>query len=99
MQAFTSHMSRMNQQTQVLAPGADHNPLLEEWSDPFGVPAFGHAVPGDVHVFGRRGHDVGVRQHVVETVYPGGNRLHTFLSLAVVVHSLCPAPQLIGSGV
>src|SRR5438132_703268 len=40
MQAFSSHMSRMNQQTQVLAPGADDNPLLEEWGDPFGVPAF-----------------------------------------------------------
>ncbi|MFL6823868.1 MAG: M3 family metallopeptidase, partial [Xanthobacteraceae bacterium] len=35
----------MNQQTQVLAPGADHNPLLEEWSDPFGVPAFGRIKP------------------------------------------------------
>ncbi|HYY39070.1 MAG TPA: peptidase M3, partial [Xanthobacteraceae bacterium] len=35
----------MNQQTQVLAPGADHNPLLEKWGDPFGVPAFDRIEP------------------------------------------------------
>jgi peptidyl-dipeptidase Dcp len=45
MQGFTSHMSRMHQQTQILAPGADDNPLLEEWGDPFGVPAFGRIKP------------------------------------------------------
>ena len=56
MQAFSSHMSRMNQQTQVLAPGADDNPLLEEWGDPFGVPAFDriepdHFRPAFAHAF------------------------------------------------
>jgi peptidyl-dipeptidase Dcp len=45
MQALTSHMSRMHQQTQILAPGADDNPLLEEWGDPFGVAAFGRIKP------------------------------------------------------
>jgi peptidyl-dipeptidase Dcp len=56
MQGFTSHMSRMHQQTQILAPGADDNPLLEEWGDPFGVPAFGrikpdHFRPAFAHAF------------------------------------------------
>jgi len=46
----------MHQQTQVLAPGADHNPLFEDWSDPFGVPAFGrikpdHFRPAFAHAF------------------------------------------------
>jgi peptidyl-dipeptidase Dcp len=45
MQPFTSHMSRMHQQTQILAPGAADNPLLEEWGDPFGVPAFDRIKP------------------------------------------------------
>ena len=35
----------MHQQTQVLAPDADDNPLLEEWGGPFGVPAFGRIKP------------------------------------------------------
>jgi peptidyl-dipeptidase Dcp len=33
------------QQIQVLAPDAGDNPLLEEWADPFGVPAFGRIKP------------------------------------------------------
>src|SRR6266566_5160574 len=63
MQAFSSHMSRMNQQTQVLAPGADDNPLLEEWSDPFGVPAFDriepdHFRPAFAHAFASHASEV-----------------------------------------
>jgi peptidyl-dipeptidase Dcp len=46
----------MHQQTQVLAPGADNNPLLEEWGNPFGVPAFDriepdHFRPAFAHAF------------------------------------------------
>src|SRR6266540_875789 len=63
MQAFSSHMSRMNQQTQILAPGADHNPLLEEWGDPFGVPAFDrikpdHFRPAFAHAFASHASEV-----------------------------------------
>ena len=63
MQAFSSHMSRMNQQTQVLAPGADDNPLLEEWGDPFGVPAFDriepdHFRPAFAHAFASHASEV-----------------------------------------
>ena len=53
----------MHQQTQVLAPGADHNPLLEEWRDPFGVPAFGrikpdHFRPAFTHAFASHASEV-----------------------------------------
>src|SRR6516164_1016216 len=41
MHAFTSHMRRMTEQTQVSASEAADNPLLEEWGGRFGVPAFG----------------------------------------------------------
>src|SRR6266487_3852142 len=63
MQAFTSHMSRMHEQTQILAPGADDNPLLEEWGDPFGVPAFDrikpdHFRPAFAHAFASHASEV-----------------------------------------
>src|SRR6516225_9088123 len=45
MHALTSHMTHMNEQTQVLAPEAGDNPLLAEWSGPFGVAAFGRIKP------------------------------------------------------
>src|SRR5258708_2864684 len=48
MHAFTSHMRRMNQQTEVSAVSAseaDDNPLLAQWSGPFGVPALGRIKP------------------------------------------------------
>src|SRR5436309_13703899 len=35
----------MHQPTQVLAPEADENPLLNEWGGRFGVPAFGRIRP------------------------------------------------------
>jgi peptidyl-dipeptidase Dcp len=46
----------MSQQTQVLAPQAEHNPLFEEWGGPFGVPAFcrikpEHFRPAFAHAF------------------------------------------------
>src|SRR5262245_15745347 len=40
-----SHMTRMNQQTQVSAPEAADNPLLAEWGASFGVPAFDRIKP------------------------------------------------------
>src|SRR2546430_3213725 len=63
MQAFTSHMSRMHEQTQIVAPGADDNPLLEEWGDPFGVPAFDriepdHFRPAFAHAFASHASEV-----------------------------------------
>src|SRR5499427_813520 len=45
MHAFTSHMRRMDQQTQVFASEAGDNPLLAEWRGPFGVAAFGRIKP------------------------------------------------------
>src|SRR5437899_8157322 len=45
MHAFTSHMGRMTEQTQVSAHEADDNPLLAQWSGPFAVPAFGRIKP------------------------------------------------------
>ena len=45
MHAFTSHMTDMNEQTQVFASKAGDNPLLAEWSGPFGVAAFGRIKP------------------------------------------------------
>src|SRR5215471_13141702 len=45
MQAFTSHMTRMNQQTEVSVSEAADNPLLAQWSGSFGVPAFGRIKP------------------------------------------------------
>src|SRR5512133_222630 len=45
MHAFTSHMRRMDQQTEVSASEADDNPLLEKWDRPFGVPAFDRIRP------------------------------------------------------
>jgi len=63
MQAFTSHMSRMHEQTQIVAPGADHNPLLEEWGDPFGCPRFDriepdHFRPAFAHAFASHASEV-----------------------------------------
>jgi peptidyl-dipeptidase Dcp len=43
MHALTSHMTHMNEQTQVFEAG--DNPLLAEWSGPFGVAAFGRIKP------------------------------------------------------
>src|SRR5258708_12382040 len=40
MHAFTSHMRRMNQQTEVSASEVADNPLLAQWGGSFGVPAF-----------------------------------------------------------
>src|SRR5262249_30541950 len=45
MHAFTSHMTHMNEQTQVFASEAGENPLLTEWGGPFGVAAFGRIKP------------------------------------------------------
>src|SRR6516165_6522735 len=45
MHAFTSHMRRMNQQTQVSASEVGDNPLLTEWGGRFGVPAFDRIKP------------------------------------------------------
>jgi len=45
MHAFTSHMGRMTEQTQVSAHEADDNPLLAQWGGPFGVPAFDRIKP------------------------------------------------------
>src|SRR5215470_10582599 len=45
MHAFTSHMRRMDQHTQVFASETGDNPLLAEWSGPFGVAAFGRIKP------------------------------------------------------
>src|SRR5262249_18134247 len=45
MHAFTSHMTRMNQQPEVPASEAAADPLLAQWSGPFGVPAFGRIKP------------------------------------------------------
>src|SRR6266404_970223 len=51
MHAFTSHMRRMNQQTEVSAVSAvsaseaADNPLFEEWGGSFGVPAFDRIKP------------------------------------------------------
>src|SRR4029077_11880188 len=45
MHAFASHMRRMDQQTEVAASEAANNPLLEESSGPFGVPAFDRIRP------------------------------------------------------
>src|SRR5215471_4005706 len=42
MHAFTSHMRRMTEQTQV---STDDNPLLAQWRGPFGVPAFDRIEP------------------------------------------------------
>jgi peptidyl-dipeptidase Dcp len=39
-------MARMNQQNQALAP---RNPLLEDWTDAFGVPPFGRIRPEHFH--------------------------------------------------
>jgi peptidyl-dipeptidase Dcp len=69
MQPFTSHMSRMHQQTQILAPGAADNPLLEEWGDPFGVPAFGRIKPDHF----RRGFARAFASHAAEVAAIAGN--------------------------
>ena len=45
MHALTSHMTHMNEQTQVFASEAGDNPLLAEWGGPFGVAAFGRIKP------------------------------------------------------
>src|SRR5262245_6595175 len=45
MHTFTSHMTRMNQQTEVSVSEAADNPLLAQWSGSFGVPAFGRIKP------------------------------------------------------
>src|SRR6516165_4361721 len=42
MHAFTSHMRRMTEQTQV---STDDNPLLAQWRGPFGVPAYDRIEP------------------------------------------------------
>jgi peptidyl-dipeptidase Dcp len=69
MRAFTSRMTRMHQQTKVLAPDADDNPLLDEWGGPFGVPDFGrikpdHFRPAFARVFAA---------HAAEVASIGGN--------------------------
>src|SRR5262249_60217412 len=45
MHAFTSHMRRMNQQTEISASEAADNPLFEEWGGRFAVPAFDRIKP------------------------------------------------------
>src|SRR5499433_1861270 len=45
MHAFTSHMRRMNQQTQISASEAADNPLFEDWGGRFAVPAFDRIKP------------------------------------------------------
>ncbi len=46
MQELKPHMIPMNQQNQTLAAqAASANPLLEDWSEPFGVPPFGRIEP------------------------------------------------------
>src|SRR5258707_380960 len=45
MHAFTSHMRRMNQQTEVSVSEAADNPLLAQWGGSFGVPAFDRIKP------------------------------------------------------
>src|SRR5882672_12146887 len=44
MQELKPHMIPMNQQNQTL-PAQAANPLLEDWSEPFGVPPFGRIEP------------------------------------------------------
>jgi peptidyl-dipeptidase Dcp len=60
-QPFTSHIKAMDQQTHLAE--AKHNPLLEEWGDPFGVPAFGrikpdHFRPAFAHAFASHASEV-----------------------------------------
>src|SRR5215813_3848372 len=45
MHAFTSHMRRMNQQTEISASEAADNPLFEDWGGRFAVPAFDRIKP------------------------------------------------------
>src|SRR5215468_10876572 len=45
MHAFTSHMRRMNQQTELSASEAAANPLFEDWGGRFAVPAFDRIKP------------------------------------------------------
>jgi hypothetical protein len=69
MRAFTSRMTRMHQQTKVLAPDADDNPLLDEWGGPFGVPDFGRIKPDHFRpAFAR-----GFATHATEVASIGGN--------------------------
>jgi peptidyl-dipeptidase Dcp len=60
-QPFTSHIKAMDQQTHLAE--AKHNPLLEEWGDPFGVPALGrikpdHFRPAFTHAFASHASEV-----------------------------------------
>jgi peptidyl-dipeptidase Dcp len=69
MRAFTSRMTRMHQQTKVLAPDADDNPLLDEWGGPFGVPDFGRIKPDHFRpAFARA-----FAAHAAEVASIGGN--------------------------
>jgi hypothetical protein len=62
-------MTRMHQQTKVLAPDADDNPLLDEWGGPFGVPDFGRIKPDHFRpAFAR-----GFATHATEVASIGGN--------------------------
>src|ERR1043166_5216931 len=45
MHALTSHMRRMNQQTEVSASEAAANPLFEDWGGRFAAPAFDRIKP------------------------------------------------------
>jgi peptidyl-dipeptidase Dcp len=69
MRAFTSRMTRMHQQTKVLATDADDNPLLDEWGGPFGVPDFGRIKPDHFRpAFARA-----FAAHAAEVASIGGN--------------------------
>jgi peptidyl-dipeptidase Dcp len=62
-------MTRMHQQTKVLAPDADDNPLLDEWGGPFGVPDFGRIKPDHFRpAFARA-----FAAHTTEVASIGGN--------------------------
>jgi peptidyl-dipeptidase Dcp len=62
-------MTRMHQQTKVLAPDADDNPLLDEWGGPFGVPDFGRIKPDHFRpAFARA-----FAAHAAEVASIGGN--------------------------
>jgi peptidyl-dipeptidase Dcp len=62
-------MTRMHQQTKVLATDADDNPLLDEWGGPFGVPDFGRIKPDHFRpAFARA-----FAAHAAEVASIGGN--------------------------
>jgi hypothetical protein len=70
-------MTRMHQQTKVLAPDADDNPLLDEWGGPFGVPDFGRIKPDHFRpAFAR-----GFATHATEVASIGGTSTATRVAM------------------